>query len=793
MATIPPHTHTFQIPTATTAEIETGTESGKAITPDQLKPVLDTLSGQAEGAVQDAQEAAAAAQEAAGTIITYTVSSRDELANINLSSYDPAKLSLQVARWAGDTILATAGYVAVAQPANVEPTTDPMRVQDASGMWFTFAEPVILPSHIGCASLSTVDDAAKLNLLADYARATQKVLDINGWAGRIESTVDFRYVRLRGEYSRFYVHGDNVGIIVGGYSGNDTRKTRNPKQSLGYVQRVSGDTSYPSVQARGMYKQVFDAQFIDRIQFYMDYDTVNNQDEACAYSEITLRSVNTFNVDNNPAGSSPIQWFNGNKVKINSLGQSLNINAGTYIHNQNEFDVVVEGSAEINLDWCKDNFFKRVRFEGTPVVNCGANANYNEFNPDWHDGSLPNGVSYRDRSEAVTLTLNQVTGTNRVIPKWAENRATTTILRASYQDVVLNNQVRWPSRLPRLSTIQAGANGMITKTKRFRASGGDVFGFLRTGGAAGTYNVRVYFFDVNLAPITPANNVEFTSQTGQIVQVTGNYVSLAAAGGSGDIQVMHNSTVAWCEIELFGPPTSSNGTGQEIMVILRRSYRTASDRFRMDATELAYAPNRSGDHPVTAVPTQGFVHNGYIANKSDGTALYQNTFELETTLSVAALSSDASVTVTDATGVAIGDVMGVQTDTLTTTTWKTVTGVAGNVVSFSGTMGTAAAIGQRVTFNRWVTVYLPAADTGWSAMTGTGTKAAKAVYTTAAPSAYSAITLTTPPTQIEMQAMSTALTALSASHIALLADYKLLDGMVKEIRTTLAAKKFPNA
>lgn len=40
---VAPHTHTFNIPTATTAEIEAGIESGKAITPDQLKPITDEV------------------------------------------------------------------------------------------------------------------------------------------------------------------------------------------------------------------------------------------------------------------------------------------------------------------------------------------------------------------------------------------------------------------------------------------------------------------------------------------------------------------------------------------------------------------------------------------------------------------------------------------------------------------------------------------------------------------------------------------------------------------------------
>lgn len=87
MATIPPHTHTFEIPTATTAEILAGVETGKAVTPDQLLPALDVVAvpaggatGQILGKVSDADNAVQWQNAGAGDVLS--INNLSDLASV---------------------------------------------------------------------------------------------------------------------------------------------------------------------------------------------------------------------------------------------------------------------------------------------------------------------------------------------------------------------------------------------------------------------------------------------------------------------------------------------------------------------------------------------------------------------------------------------------------------------------------------------------------------------------------------------------------------------------------------
>lgn len=112
----------------------------------------------------------------------------------------------------------------------------------------------------------------------------------------------------------------------------------------------------------------------------------------------------------------------------------------------------------------------------------------------------------------------------------------------------------------------------------------------------------------------------------------------------------------------------------------------------------------------TAVVTSGvpasFFSAGQIVGDISGAVRYGNSLDFESTLSVAAIAGDFTVTLVSAAGLANGDVIGVQLDATVTGVKKwhvaTVVGApAGNVVTLSVAIPSNSAIGNSVRANRW--------------------------------------------------------------------------------------------
>ncbi|TPM25717.1 hypothetical protein [Mesorhizobium sp. B2-3-4] len=116
-----------------------------------------------------------------------------------------------------------------------------------------------------------------------------------------------------------------------------------------------------------------------------------------------------------------------------------------------------------------------------------------------------------------------------------------------------------------------------------------------------------------------------------------------------------------------------------------------------DISRLCYSQNMESYLPVGAT----IERNGFAG--------YRNTFALKTTLNTAALSAATTIDVVDATGIASGDRIGIEVDTVITGTerqWHntTVSGApSGNTVTLAAALPAAAAATRRVRLGRWVT------------------------------------------------------------------------------------------
>jgi hypothetical protein len=102
----------------------------------------------------------------------------------------------------------------------------------------------------------------------------------------------------------------------------------------------------------------------------------------------------------------------------------------------------------------------------------------------------------------------------------------------------------------------------------------------------------------------------------------------------------------------------------------------------------------------TTPPAQSLLQRGESIGTDTGRLTV--THRVDTTLSVAAVATDTTITVASATGIASGDTIAILLDD-ETTHFTTVNGApAGNVVTLTVAMPGAAAIGRDVATQRWL-------------------------------------------------------------------------------------------
>lgn len=116
----------------------------------------------------------------------------------------------------------------------------------------------------------------------------------------------------------------------------------------------------------------------------------------------------------------------------------------------------------------------------------------------------------------------------------------------------------------------------------------------------------------------------------------------------------------------------------------------------------------TGSGIVSSGVPQSFFSAGQIVGDVSGTTRYQNSLDFQNALAVAANAGDTTVTLTSASGLANGDVIGVQLDATIFGQKRyhmtTINGApVGNVVTLTDSMPSASAIGNIVKANRWTT------------------------------------------------------------------------------------------
>jgi hypothetical protein len=314
------------------------------------------------------------------------------------------------------------------------------------------------------------------------------------------------------------------------------------------------------------------------------------------------------------------------------------------------------------------------------------------------------------RTEALSATVID-NGIGNIFVKQDSLDRDTHIVASSTVDnnVCLDTQSIYPSQVPSLAVVKASSSGVLLETTLFPVFKNDVLGFYSTPVDTTTdsdYRCSVFFYDVNKQPLTPVIGSDPTIAnyaSSAMTTITDNLASLGTGRPNADL-ILLTDDVAYVKIRV----TASSGAqvpnqyADNIFAIVRRTnYKQEASRRNAEINRGLYI---GSPMPVTAVPTQGYAPLGFEAVNVNGLERYVVTRSVDTTLTTAETVGSTVIDVTAATGVQIGDIVGVQSDSVYITDWTTVANVSGTTITLTAALTGDSAIGNRVVFVKWTTV-----------------------------------------------------------------------------------------
>lgn len=559
----------------------------------------------------------------------------------------------------------------------------------------------------------TTDDAAGLAAAVAVCKTFGRRLRGAG-PFRVESTVSFREIEVDFSAATIDVAHAGVGILIGGNASNGN----NPTQRFGTVTRSVGADSAttPTVRAIGVKGQHIYLNYTTYFQVYADTHSVGEQalrnlDYSSAYSSFWIKFATTIELTNNPANASgPVnsdpggatQWITENQFYLNRTTNIL-IN-GTYEHNHNKFyNGTLEGSATINIDTGRDNKLVGMRFEAGPTtITFGARSSNNLVLNTWDEGNSEVGLPIR-----VGSVVNDAGVSNLVVDDMAFHYTSELVAAADVSDVVLSSVVGAVSaRAPELQRVAGLSGNPILVSEILPVQKNSIFTFVARFSDVGDdvkYRCALKFFDKNLKPINAsvswvASPIMTTASSNEITQGLGsdfNWEVLDPAEYAVILQAAVTAGAVFVQAVIKASNTQLAAAKARRLEITYSTPGNAEQR-------MGGKPRYNTGYVVSAAPTKGFAPVGFQAVKSDGTAIYLCGFSLDTSSTAGAVLGAASISVESATGVTIGDIIGVNLDTRDTH-WTTVSSVAGTTIGLTVGLAAAAASGARVVFNRWAT------------------------------------------------------------------------------------------
>ena len=560
---------------------------------------------------------------------------------------------------------------------------------------------IIHVGDYGAVGDGTTNDAAAITSAIAAASSSGKVLyGASGKTYRIESNVNFRYIKVDFSDCDILVVGAAVKVIAGG----NAQSGHNPTQKFREVTRSGGGVVNPIVQIIGAKGQQIHVEYCPYVQLYADTEPGDSgPDTSCAYSTFYFDFVGKLVITTNAATpNSLVQWINENTFYLKRTESVLM--EGTYGHNGNIFHTgCFEGGSSITIDdECSSNIFMGVRFEGNSAdVVFGADAYNNQIYGMWASNE---DVPYNNAGPADTVTdpsgRNYVTFMNRLlqyrIPIMELNPHTC----ETYAAGTAGGRANWTS----IKGVDVQRYGIDTFTRdsfrpfydspRIPVSVGDVIKF-DADVALFRYTVQLFTTaGVKMTEATHPNIATYLDcSAGLAWDNSTDQYEMSANNNDMKARVTH-SDVGYVKWDMI----MGNGTDSTAFRHARLTLITSS----INAANWAKAQgNRQQPAAVSSSPTRGFASE--IGTKVSNTAggWFTCTFSLDTTVNGDEASGQTVITVTTATGINSGDIVGVVLDS-GLTHWTTVNGApSGSNVTLTVALPSAAASGSRFVVNRW--------------------------------------------------------------------------------------------
>ncbi len=483
-------------------------------------------------------------------------------------------------------------------------------------------------------------------------------------------------------------HTTGIGVLVG-TSSNSTVAAKILLNEVVY----GGTQSNIAIRVVGLKNGQVQINRTEYLQLYAN--AADTTISSIAYNQFTFGKIDKHEL----YGEAGISWITRNHFWGGRISTVVVTGIG-YSHNDNIWHGPNLENATITFNTGNSNQFKDIRGEGTVTATFAAGATDNTGYQAWLANSTQwwSTVTVTDNGFGNDfLTTTQVKATSRVLFR-VDVASRTTNECSEWIMPNATNRIRPGFRkltLPAVADyIDTGIFPLGTDTAGPQNEGAMRLRRLRFQSDASIWRPKVYVYDANRVALD-GTSINYIDLTGGWTWNAGGYFSFGVNQGTTPKRIVFNHpSVKFARIVMLGNSTATPFTYLQITALVESPYGDELvDLIRRQMSRPLYKAN-------TTAPTQSLLQAGESIGTTTGRHLVTN--RVDTTLSVAALAADTTITVASAIGIATGDNIAILLDA-DTTHFTTVNGApAGSVVTLTAAIPSAAAIGRNVATNRFL-------------------------------------------------------------------------------------------